>query len=290
MKQIPESELIINKDGSLYHINLHPEDIADTIITVGDPDRVAVVSRHFDKTEIKKAKREFVTHTGYFNGKRITVISTGIGTDNIDIVYNELDALANIDLKTRYIKEKHTVLTFIRLGTSGALQEDIPIDSYVFSLYGLGLDGLMNFYKWENTDTEREIIEKFRKHYPTHGILPQSYLAECSQTLEKKLSEGMFKGITASCSGFYAPQGRQLRFELARVDMLELLNSFRYNDLRITNFEMETGAIYGLGRVLGHECCSVNAIVANRMRQQYSIKAHDTVDKLCQLILERLTA
>ncbi|MGI8893249.1 MAG: nucleoside phosphorylase, partial [Bacteroidia bacterium] len=290
MKQIPESELIINKDGSLYHINLLPEDISDTIITVGDPDRVAVVSKHFDKIEIKKAKREFITHTGYFNGQRIAVISTGIGTDNIDIVYNELDALANIDLKTRYIKEKHTVLNFIRLGTSGALQYDIPIDSFVFSQFGLGLDGLMNFYKWENTDTEKEIIDSFRLHYPTYGILPQSYLASCSPILEKKLSEGMFKGITASCSGFYAPQGRVLRFELAREDMLEKLNSFRHNDLRITNFEMETGAIYGLGSVLGHECCSVNAIVANRIRHEYSIKAHETVDKLTQVVLERLTS
>lgn len=290
MKQIPESELIINKDGSLYHINLHPEDISDTIITVGDPDRVPVVSKHFDRIETKKAKREFITHTGYFNGKRITVISTGIGTDNIDIVYNELDALANIDLKTRYVKENHTVLTFIRLGTSGALQKDIPIDSYVFSLYGLGLDGLMNFYKWDNTDHEKEIIEKFRLHYPTHGILPQSYLAQGSTLLEKKLSDGMFKGITASCSGFYAPQGRKLRFELAREDMLDSLNSFRYGELRITNFEMETGAIYGLGKVLGHECCSVNAIVANRILHEYSIKAHDTVDKLCQVVLERLTS
>ncbi len=290
MNQIPESELIINKDGSLYHINLRPEDIADTIITVGDPDRVPVVSKHFDKIEIKKAKREFITHTGYFRGKRITVISTGIGTDNIDIVYNELDALANIDLKTRYVKEEHSILTFIRLGTSGALQEDIPIDSYVFSLFGLGLDGLMNFYKWENTEKEREIIEEFRNHYPTYGILPQSYIAECSTFLEEKLSEGMFKGITASCSGFYAPQGRKLRFELAREDMLDLLNTFRFKDLRITNFEMETGAIYGLGKLLGHRCCSVNAIVANRIRQDYSIKAHDTVDKLCQLVLERLTS
>lgn len=290
MKQIPESELIINKDGSLYHINLRPEDISDTIITVGDPDRVAVVSRHFNKIEIKKAKREFITHTGYFNGKRITVISTGIGTDNIDIVYNELDALANIDLKTRYIKEKHTVLNFIRLGTSGALQKDIPIDSFVFSRYGLGLDGLLNFYKLKNTSDESDIIEKFREHYPTHGILPQSYLAACSEKLEKKLSDRMFKGITASCSGFYAPQGRKLRFELAREDMLDSLNSFRYGDLRITNFEMETGAIYGLCRVLGHECCSVNAIVANRIRHEYSIKAHETVDKLTQVVLERLTS
>ena len=290
MKQIPESELIINKDGSLYHINLHPDDISDTIITVGDPDRVAVVSKHFDKIEIKKAKREFITHTGYFNGKRITVISTGIGTDNIDIVYNELDALANIDLKTRNIKEKHTVLNFIRLGTSGALQHDIPIDSFVFSLYGLGLDGLLNFYKLKNTEEETEIIEKFRKHYPTHGILPQSYLASCSNKFRNKLSEGMFKGITASCSGFYAPQGRKLRFELAREDMLDSLNSFRHGGLRITNFEMETGAIYGLCRVLGHECCSVNAIVANRIRHEYSIKAHETVDKLTQVVLERLTS
>ena len=206
MKQIPESELILNKDNSVYHLNLHPEEIAETIINVGDPDRVTKVSAFFDKIEIKKQKREFVIHTGYFNGKRITVLSTGIGTDNIDIVYNELDALVNIDLKTRMIKDKLTSLNLIRIGTSGALQQDIPVDSFVCSSFGLGLDGLLNFYQLVNSREEKELIEAFRNHYPNNGILSLPYLSAGSSELINMLSKDMFLGITASCSGFYGPQ------------------------------------------------------------------------------------
>jgi uridine phosphorylase len=288
MKQIPESELILNKDGSIYHLNLHPEEISDLIINVGDPDRVEKVSRYFEKIELKKQKREFVTHTGYYQGKRISVISTGIGTDNIDIVYNELDALANIDFKTRMIRERHRQLTLVRIGTSGALQSDIPVDSFVFSTYGLGLDGLLNFYNLKNDDEENKIILKFREHYPTSGLFARSYVSKCSSLLETILSEGMAKGITVSCSGFYGPQGRVLRLSLAMPDMLEKLNSFSYQQHRITNFEMETGAMYGLSKLLGHHCCSVNVIVANRLKQQFSKNADSAMDKLIVTVLDRM--
>ena len=183
MNKIPESELILNSDLSVYHLNLHPHEVADTVINVGDPDRVGMVSAFFQKIELKKQKREFVTHTGTYKGKRITVLSTGIGTDNIDIAYNELDALVNINLKERTIKEKLSSLNLIRIGTSGSLQSDIPVDGFVFSQYGLGLDGLLNFYKLKNTPVESEMIEAFRRHYPTYGILPQSYLVRSSEKL-----------------------------------------------------------------------------------------------------------
>lgn len=290
MSKIPESELILNSDGSVYHLNLQPEELAGTVINVGDPDRVAMVSRFFDKVEIRKQKREFITHTGTYKGKRITVLSTGIGTDNIDIVYNELDALVNIDLKKREIKPNLSTLHLIRIGTSGALQREIPVDGFVFSEFGLGLDGLLNFYKLENTPEELPIIEAFRKHYPNQGILPQSYLARCSDKLESALSEGMFKGITASCSGFYAPQGRVLRYELAIPGFIDTLHRFRHDRHRITNFEMETGAMYGLARVLGHHCCSINAIVANRITNEHTHKGDETMNRLIELVLDRLSA
>lgn len=286
--RIAESELILNKDGSVYHLNLHPHEIASTIINVGDPDRVSVVSKFFDNIEVKKQKREFVTHTGTYKGKLVTVISTGIGTDNIDIVYNELDALVNIDLNTRTIKDKLTSINLIRIGTSGALQSDIPVDSFVFSSHGLGLDGLLNFYQLKNNRDETDIIEAFRRHYPNHGVLPQSYISECSTVLRQKISNGMFVGITASCSGFYAPQGRVLRLPLGRTDMIEKLNTFRHNQHRITNFEMETGAMYGLAKLLGHHCCSVNVIVANRIAQQFSKNYEVAMDKLIVTVLDRI--
>ena len=197
-------------------------------------------------------------------------LSTGIGTDNIDIVYNELDALVNIDLKTRIIKPQLTALNLIRIGTSGSLQEDIAVDSFVCSEYGLGLDGLLNFYELKNDEEEKIIIDAFRKHYPNEGIFAESYLAKASSMLVSKLSEGMHKGITASCSGFYAPQNRELRLKPSRPYMIDKLSSFRSGKNRVTNFEMETGAMFGLAKLLGHHCCAVNLIVANRIAQQYS--------------------
>lgn len=288
MSKIPESELILNSDSSVYHLNLLPHEISDTVINVGDPDRVAMVSKFFDKIEVKKQKREFVTHTGTYKGKRITVLSTGIGTDNIDIVYNELDALVNIDLKAREIKKELKSLNLIRIGTSGSLQSDIPVDGFVFSQFGMGLDGLLNFYKLENDQEESEIVDAFRIHYPNEGILPQSYIARCSSKLEAALAEGMHKGITASCSGFYAPQGRILRYELARQDFIPTLHSFKHKSQRITNFEMETGAMYGLAKILGHHCCSINAIVANRINNEHTHKAEETMNTLIELVLDRL--
>ena len=288
MNKIPASELILNSDFSVYHLNLLPHEIAETVINVGDPDRVSMVSAFFQKIELKKQKREFVTHTGVYKGKRITVLSTGIGTDNIDIAYNELDALVNINLKERTIKEKLTPLNLIRIGTSGSLQADIPVDGFVFSQFGLGLDGLLNFYKLQNTEEESSMVEAFRKHYPTHGILPQSYLVRSSERLEKALGRDMFKGITASCSGFYAPQGRVLRYELAFPDVIDRLTSFDYKGHRLTNFEMETGAMYGLARILGHHCCSINAIVANRITREHTHKGEETMNALIETVLDRI--
>lgn len=289
MKQIPESELILNPDGSVYHLNLLPDDISDLIINVGDPDRVARVSAFFDSVEIRKQKREFVTHTGHFNGRRITVLSTGIGTDNIDIVYNELDALVNINLKTRGIEQNLKTLKLVRIGTSGALQADIPVDTFVTSRFGLGLDGLLNFYRLENTPEEAALIGEFRAHYPNLGIFPQSYLTSASTMLFNHLSPGTVTGITASCSGFYGPQGRQLRLEPSRPEMIQKLNQFMSNGHRITNFEMETGAMYGLARLLGHHCCSLNVIVANRLAGKYSTNADASMKKLILMVLERLS-
>ncbi len=290
MSKIPPSELILNDDNSVYHLNLHPNEIADTVINVGDPDRVPIVSNFFETIEVKKQKREFITHTGTYKGKRITVLSTGIGTDNIDIVYNELDSLVNIDLEKREIKKTLKSLNLIRIGTSGSLQKEIPVDGFVFSEFGLGLDGLLNFYKLQNDKEETDIISAFRLHYPTHGILSLPYLARCSSKLETALSEGMHKGITASCSGFYAPQGRVLRYELARPDFIESLNSFSFANKKITNFEMETGAMYGLAKILGHHCCSINAIVANRITNEHTHNAEETMNKLIKLVLDRIAA
>ncbi len=290
MSKIAESELILNKDGSVYHLNLLPHEISDIIINVGDPDRVSMVSDYFDSIEVKKNKREFITHTGLYKGRRITVLSTGIGTDNIDIVYNELDALVNIDLETREIKPNLTPLKLVRIGTSGSLQAEIPVDSFVCSSYGLGLDGLLNFYELTNEGLEKEIIDAFRIHLPNKSIFPESYLAKSSDLLFNLLSPDIFTGITASCSGFYAPQVRQLRLNPSRFDLIEKLTSFDYQGHKVTNFEMETGAMFGLAKLLGHHCCSVNVIVANRITKEFSKKSDESMHNLIQLMLDRLAS
>jgi uridine phosphorylase len=248
-----------------------------------------MVSDYFDSIEIKKQKREFVTHTGMYKGKRMTVLSTGIGTDNIDIVYNELDALVNIDLKSRTIKDNLTSLYLVRIGTSGSLQLEIPVDSFVCSEFGLGLDGLLNYYELKNDVEETQIIEVFRNHFPNKGIFPESYLSKASKILLDLLSPDMHKGITASCSGFYAPQMRELRLKPSRMDLIDKLSGFRYNEHRITNFEMETGAMFGLAKLMGHHCCAVNVIVANRIALEYSHKADESMHKLIKLTLDRLS-
>jgi len=289
MKIFKESELIINPDKSIYHLKLRPEHIAETIIIVGDPQRVEMISNYFDEIEYKIQNREFVTHTGYLNKKRLTVLATGIGTDNIDIVLNELDALANIDLDKRVLKEKHTALNIIRLGTAGAVQPDIPVDSFVMSSYGLGFDGLLNFYADKGNVFENELTEVFIKqtNYPEN--LAKPYIVKCSEKLAEKLGKGITKGITATASGFYGPQGRELKLKLAYPDLNKKIERFNYKGERITNFEMETSALYGLGKLLGHNTLTICAIIANRVNEEFSKDYKKTVVKMVELVLERLT-
>ncbi len=290
MSRIAESELIVNPDGSIYHLHLRPEHIADDIIVVGDPQRVEIISRYFDKIEHKISNREFVTHTGTIGNKRITALATGIGTDNIDIVMNELDAIVNIDLEKRRAKETHHSLNIIRLGTSGALQEDIPVDSFVFSQFGLGLDGLLNFYEDRDKVIDHELTEAFYDYSQWNKDLAKPYIVPASMELENKISEGMFKGITATAPGFYGPQGRVLRLPLMQKNINSSLENFSYRGHRVTNFEMETSALYGLGAMLGHNTATVCAIIANRYAKTFSKDYKKTVVKLIETLLERLTA
>ncbi|MFN7095934.1 MAG: nucleoside phosphorylase [Gammaproteobacteria bacterium] len=282
---IAESELILNPDGSVYHINIFPEELAETVILVGDPGRVPAVSKYFDRIEVKKQKREFVTHTGYFNNKRMTVLSTGIGTDNIDIVINELDALLNIDFKTRQIKEQLSHLKLVRLGTSGALQEDIELDTFVASSHGLGFDCLMTFYELDYTAEEYALRAAAINHFLP---LTPFYIATGHLPLIEKFSPYCAVGITATCAGFYGPQGRILRGQTKEKDFINRMHTFRSNSMRITNFEMETSGIYGLGRLLGHQCCSINTIVANRITQQFSKDPYKAVDRMIKMALPLL--
>lgn len=287
MKKIADSELILNPDGSVYHLHLLPEDIADTIITVGDPDRVHAVSKHFDRIEVQRSKREFVTHTGRIGRKRLTVISTGIGTDNVDIVFTELDALVNIDLQTRLVKEKHTALDFIRIGTSGALQADIETDIFLLSSYGLGLDGLMLYYDFAGDEAERNLSANIEEALPDTFPLP-CYVYRNSVELADRIGPKMLRGITATCTGFYAPQGRQLRGRVKNQEMLDELRDWHYDGLRVTNFEMETAGIYGMARMLGHRAVSCNAILANRAAGTFSKNPEKTTEKLIETVLGNL--
>ncbi len=279
MHKIEESELIINNRGAIYHINLRPEELANTIITVGDPNRVGAISKYFDKIEVKQEHREFVAHTGYVGKKKLTVISTGIGPDNIDIVLNELDALANIDLETRTIKPQHTQLTFIRLGTSGSLQAEIPVDSLVAGTHSIGLDNLLHYYRFENNEEEKQLYEFFVNHTKLDGAITP-YVATASASLLKHFVDGFHHGITVTCPGFYGPQGRVLRMNLANPHLIDQLTSFRFGNNFISNFEMETSAIYGMSKILGHQCLSVNVIVANRISKQFSKDGAAAVENL----------
>ncbi|MGB4845305.1 MAG: nucleoside phosphorylase [Ferruginibacter sp.] len=286
MNRIAESELIINDRGAVYHLNCRPEELATTIITVGDPDRVAEVSKHFDKVEFKNNHREFVTHTGYLGNKRISCVSTGIGPDNIDIVLNELDALANIDFETRLIKEELTCLNIIRLGTTGSLQSDIPVDSFVASTHGLGLDNLMHFYRMENNEEEKQLIQAFNTHTQLSSGKISPYITMASAALIKHFTNNYHQGITVTCPGFYGPQGRILRLGLGYPHLTDSLTNFNFGNHRITNFEMETSAIYGLGKVLGHHCLSLSAIVANRISKQFSKDGGKAVENLIKQSLQ----
>jgi len=281
------SELILNADGSVYHLNLLPEDIADTIIVVGDPDRVAAVSGHFDQIDVKKRKREFITHTGWYKSKRFTVISTGIGTDNIDIALNELDALVNIDLTTRTVKLELKSLKLIRIGTSGAIQEDIPVDSFLLSEKGIGLDGLMHFYRKASDRSAFELALSQHLNWKTDHVEPYTYDADES-LLQKLGSNRILVGSTLTNTGFYAPQGRKLRLNTVLDNFHEKLRSFRYDGHRITNMEMETAAIYGLSALLGHKAISMNVILANRVTGAFSTNPKERIQELILYCLTRL--
>lgn len=286
---IPETELILNANGSVYHLKLFPENITDNIIIVGDQGRVGEVSKFFDTIDFKVQNREFITHTGTYKGKRIMVLSSGIGTDNIDILVNELDAAVNIDLKTRIIKEQKRSLNIVRIGTSGALQKDIPVDNFVVSTHGLGFDGLMNYYLDLPSINDNEVSEAFIQQTNWNKNLPYPYAIKGSETLMNKIGFDLIKGITATAPGFYGPQGRKLRLSPWVEDFNQQLTDFKFKENRITNFEMETSALYGLGKLLGHQTCTVCAIIANRVAKQYSKNYHVAVDQLIQLVLERLT-
>lgn len=290
MLMIPESELILTTRGAVYHLDLLPEELATTIITVGDPDRVKEVSKYFDRLEVSRQHREFVTHTGYIGHKRLTVISTGIGTDNIDIVLTELDALVNVDLKSRSVKDALTSLQIIRVGTSGALHADIELDSFVASAYAIGMDNLLNFYQLQHPPFEKELLLAFLEHVQENHIAFIPYIGGGSPSLLALFDSITQKGITVTCPGFYGPQGRQVRAEPAFPKLLEQLSSFTFEGHRITNFEMETAGIYGMSRLLGHASLSLSAIVANRVNQKFSSDSHKAVDLLIQHTLQQLVS
>lgn len=287
---IGPSELILNADQSIYHLNLLPEDLAETIILVGDQNRVEKVSRYFDQIEVQKQRREFITHTGVLNEKRISVVSTGIGTDNIDIVLNEIDALFNIDFETRMIRPEPVQLDFVRIGTSGAIQPDIPLDSFVMSEYAIGFDNVLHFYKGESIqhpDAQIAFIE--HTDWSVYKSIP--YVVASDLVLAENLSgDNIIKGFTGSNVGFYGPQGRSLRLALEDEDLNAKITSFEYQGRRITNLEMETSAIYGLASLLGHRALSMNTILANRATAEFSTDPVGTIDRLIRYTLEKLTS
>ncbi len=283
------SELILNDDGSIYHLNLLPEDIAPTVILVGDPNRVRRVSKYFDSIELKKEKREFVSHTGVLNGKRLTVISSGIGPDNIDIVLNELDALANIDFKSRTVKSDLTSLDIVRIGTSGSLQKDIPVDSFVLSEWAIGFDSLLHYYVSEHIQL-KHVQQAFVRHANWYMAKSEPYVVTCSKSLAQRLqSDEVHNGFTGTNVGFYGPQGRVLRLPVQDPNFNDTLASFEYKGRRITNLEMETSAIYGMSKLLGHNAVSMNCVIANRPNGLFSKDPKAAVDALIQYTLEKLT-
>jgi len=287
MAKISETDLILNRDGSVYHLSLLPKNISDTIIAVGDPSRVYKVSQYFDEVEFEMNKREFITHVGHFNGKRITVISTGMGTDNIEIFLTELDALVNIDLKTREPKTKKRKLKIVRIGTSGALQEDIPLGAHLVSEYGVGLDNLMQFYDLPMTGTEKKLATDIK----TKCKLPFTpYVVKGSESLMQQIGFDMIAGNTVTTPGFYAPQGRKIRAATLMPKLLDDLNYYhnKSSDFWLTNFEMETSAYYAFGRLLGHEVLSVNAMIANRVKNKFSKDYDKIIDALIKKVLERI--
>ncbi len=287
MSRIAESELILNSRGAIYHLDLLPEEIAGTVVTVGDPDRVREFSKYFDTIEVKRQHREFVTHTGTIGGKRLTVLSSGIGPDNIDIVMNELDALVNIDFTTRTVREELRSLNIIRVGTSGSLQGDIGVDEWVVSTHGLGVDNLLNFYIHHRNDEEAQLLQSFITHTQLKG---EPYIAGAAPSLLKHFTREFHQGITVTCPGFYGPQGRILRLGVSNPHLIDRLTDFRFGQHRITNFEMETSAIFGLGKLLGHHCLALNAIVANRIKKEFSKDGKAAVENLIRKFLQIFAA
>lgn len=287
MSKISETNLILNEDGSVYHLNLLPRHISDTIITVGDPSRVYRVSQYFDDIEFEMNQREFITHVGTFKGKKITVISTGIGTDNIEIFFTELDALVNVDLKTREPKSRKKKLKVIRIGTSGALQEDIPLGAHLVTDYAVGLDNLMAFYDLPVDDFEAAIADDIQKK----TSLPFTpYVVRGSEVLRKQFGGDMIVGNTVTTPGFYGPQGREVRIPIKYPRLLEELNYYhnKSSDFWLTNFEMETAGYYAMARLLGHEVLSVNAIIANRVKNKFSKQPHKVIDALIKKVLDQI--
>jgi uridine phosphorylase len=289
MSQFAETELILTNENRVYHLNLLAENIADNVIVVGDQNRVAQISAYFSTIDFKTEHREFVTHTGLFNGKRITVLSTGIGTDNIDIVMNELDAAVNINPQTRTLNSTYRRLNIIRLGTSGALQAEIPVNGLVVSSHGIGLDGLLNFYDGWQSVCENNISDAFIKQTGWLPNMPYPYCVAASDDLLNKFKAGNFVGITATAPGFYGPQGRQIKLKSALPTLNDNLTNFNFNDLKITNFEMETSALYGLGKLLHHNCLTVCVIIANRVRKEFTSDYKKSVDILIENCLNKLT-
>jgi len=284
---IQESELILNPDGSVYHLNLKPEHISDTIIFVGDQDRVEKITKHFDSIEFTTQKREFKTQTGTYKGKRLSVISTGIGPDNIDIVLNELDALVNIDLKTRQPKENLTSLNIVRVGTSGSLQADIPVDSFLMSSHALDLNGMLHFYQIDHISSP-EIEDAFINFTNWDSKKARPIIINNSKALEKQFEgPNIFKGMTATAGGFYGPQGRVLRLPLFDADLNQKMDTFNHDGFRVTNLEMETSVIYGLSKLLGHNALSLNAIIANRANGTFSKDPKKVVENLIEYTLDK---
>jgi uridine phosphorylase len=289
MRVIEPSELIINPDGTIFHLHLKPEQLAENIILVGDPGRVKMISEFFDKIESESENREFVSATGLFGTKRITVLSTGIGTDNIDIVLNELDALVNIDLVTRQIKDRHTSLNIIRIGTSGGLQGDIPVNAFLASAKSIGFDGLLNFYQNRNEVSDLLFEESFKTFVSWNDLLPSPYVVSADQNLFDKIVDDSFtSGVTISAPGFYGPQGRELRLKIVDPLINDKIEAFRFNHQRITNYEMECSAIYGLSKLLGHKALTVCIIIANRVSKKANEDYKPVMINLVQKVLERI--
>jgi len=289
MDRINKSELVLNSDGSIYHLNLCPGDVAETIMLVGDPGRVKIIASFFDTIELEKQNREINTVTGTYKGKRLSVMSTGMGTDNIEIVVNELDALFNVDLKTRYFKEKKTSLNLIRIGTSGALQPDIPvIDSYVVSEYGLGLDGLAYFYDKGEETIDSNLTDSFIKELNWDNNLPKPYGIKASDYLLEKVGFGWRKGITLTAPGFYAPQGRELRLKVKDNTIIDRARLYKYNDADVTNFEMETSALYVISAMLGHNALTVCDIIANRVNDEFNPNYKESMLALIGEVIDRV--